>query len=206
MIPTSLKIKSAPFPFLRLSAELRNRIYEEAFDGTIISDTATITPLDSGYGIILACKQTYAEALGLYYINHTFRFTGNWGYGTIGRSLLAIRNRCDHWLREMRPDNIQLMERIQLDLAPALRASLPVRKSAFPQWRERQHLDCVADVAASYIQGLVKDHKLRDGVVVASICSPLDGNYYTSTPMKTLEEHWEALRLGRHDLQDVRDT
>lgn len=63
-------------PFFRLPAELRNQIYELAFQET----TATVQYpggcclLPSG--ILTACKQAYTEAIGLFYSNATFEFLG----------------------------------------------------------------------------------------------------------------------------------
>jgi hypothetical protein len=194
---TSHQNKSASSPFLRLSAELRNQIYEEAFSGTVIFDTATTTmtaPLDAGYSIILACKQTYIEALGLYYITHTFRFSNK------SRDIAkSIKKRCDQWLSIIGPHNAQLVKRIELDLAPVLRTFPSRRKSIYAQWSDRKTLDLLAVVATGCINAQASAHKLLDGIVVASICSPLDGEYYTSTPRKMLEQHREILRLGRHD-------
>ena len=197
MAARSPESKSASFPFLRLSAELRNRIYEEAFDGTIISDTATITPLDSGYGIILACKQTYAEALGLYYNTHAFRFSND-SYG----GLDDIINRCDRWLGTIGQDSAQILKRIELDLAPRFHCSLP-RQGRNPYWRERA-MDLAATAATTYIRNRMANHRLRHGVVLASICSPLHGDHFTADPMMTLGQHREVFRLGRHDLQGAR--
>lgn len=67
---------------LGLPAELRNRIYEMAFFDTVVvlPSIKKVSPkgLFKGPGILLACKQTYAEAVTLYYTLPTFEaYTGS---------------------------------------------------------------------------------------------------------------------------------
>ncbi|KAI5363255.1 hypothetical protein Slin14017_G069360 [Septoria linicola] len=76
----TLKLKQQTSPFFRLAAELRNRIYKEAFDCTIPIAHANIPPEQADNGIVLACKQTYTESIGLYYSTHTFQFSDSHGF------------------------------------------------------------------------------------------------------------------------------
>ncbi|KXS99106.1 hypothetical protein AC578_3504 [Pseudocercospora eumusae] len=63
-------------PFMGLSSELRNRIYELAFDVTCevpSGHKGNPKGLTAPPGLLLACKQTYAEGLKTYYSTAKFR-------------------------------------------------------------------------------------------------------------------------------------
>ena len=187
-------------PFLRIAAELRNRIYEEAFSTTVTLTPTSTTSLESGYGIILACKQTCDEATGLYYGSHTFHFCGGEG------QLLQIRPRCDDWLAAIGSKRRTMLKRVELDLAQEDR----VHYAGFLAAGGTQDLSLVhfdATYAAIQIKHLSLWRSLRDGVAVVSIITPLsiaeDGTcstVYTTTPEKTLEKHKEIAQAGKFAL------
>ena len=113
--PEDGNVQQQASPFLRIAAELRNRIYEETFDTRV--DLTTATPLKSGYGIVLACKQTHAEALGLYYSTHKFRFTED-------LRLCFLDTRCEQWIMNIGHKGMKLVKHIELDLTSMLEEDL----------------------------------------------------------------------------------
>lgn len=186
-------------PFLRIAAELRNRIYEEAFSTTVILTPKSTTSLDSGYGIILACKQTCDEATGLYYSSHTFRFRGAQG------DPFKIKDRCIDWLAAIGSKHREMLKRVEIDTASARHTSHMV----FPadtHGRQMISLDSLgggAVMAAIMIEQVRGTRSVRSDVVFVSIYSPLGWHetgkpsvVFTATPKETLKEHNETFRAS----------
>ncbi|KAK4506323.1 hypothetical protein PRZ48_000053 [Zasmidium cellare] len=83
-------------PFFRLSAELRNQIYELVYQDAII--TIPTTPNTTYPGLLLACKQTYHESLKIFY------------------DLFELHSTSTKWLRK----GLQRMAREKRDLLQAV--------------------------------------------------------------------------------------
>lgn len=186
-------------PFLRLAAELRNRIYEEAFDTTIIitsgkdqrmsasrmstSRMANARPVGFNNGIILACQQTHSEAIGLYYSTHTFRF-----------QYYPLRGLID-WIEAIGFERINLVKHVELDCATMFNISASYA-AVYPD-----HLANVAKIAETAFRRIRDQVYLPQGLLIAArILSPLgsdaQGKYLivsTTTPKETLEEQMKIL-------------
>lgn len=111
MVRRALDMEVATQPqsaFLRLAAELRNRIYEEVFNGTIIK---VDDPNDCysmqlpNRGVLLACKQTLIEAEPMYYSCTAFQVHGD---DDLENWLSKLGRRRTRLLRLIRIDTMKL--------------------------------------------------------------------------------------------------
>lgn len=164
------KITTQQSPFLRLAAELGKRIYEEAFETTIIirrktADAGDAGPVDFNNGVILACKQTHAEAIGLYYSTHVFRLTLHSQGINRNRSLEAF---CINWLGSMENKHFRLLKHIELDFATLYDISMS-------KWRTstRYFHIIIAYLAESTLNRVRERCGLHDALFTVTILSPL---------------------------------
>ncbi|PPJ60718.1 hypothetical protein CBER1_03474 [Cercospora berteroae] len=192
---------SNPPIFFKLPPELRNRIYEEAFGTTV-----TRTPLhrrleasEGNHGIILACKQTYSEAIGLYYSCSTFKFSGE-------SDAFWMIQLCVEWLGNMWRAHRGMIERIEFDTL-----SMDIVKGQYQEealkdagraTREKCLSSRIAETAFHLIETVHRHFAMRIGVLEASIMKQTKpGNLehheivYTGVPMQALENHWKAAAL-----------
>lgn len=190
---------ASPPSFFKLPPELRNRIYEEAFDTTV-----TRTPLhrrleasEGNHGIVLACKQTYCEAIGLYYSCSTFKFSGE-------SDAFWMIQLCVEWLGNMWRAHRGMIERIEFDTL-----SMDIVKGQYQEealkdagraTREKCLSSRIADTAFHMIETVHRHFLLRIGVIETSIMKQTKpGNLkhyevvYTGAPIQALEDHWKVV-------------
>ncbi|USW57317.1 hypothetical protein Slin15195_G106360 [Septoria linicola] len=198
----TLKLKQQTSPFFRLAAEPRNRIYEEAFDCTIPIAHANIPPEQADDGIVLACKQTYTESIGLYCSTHTFQSSDSHGF-----SGMQAVERCLDWKDTIGERLFGWVKHIQINATDPR-----VPEQGYRDWMPQSGHSLEARLAESCLRKL----KLHSGllsrpevVAEAAIRSPTivykDARYtfvYTSTPEKTFQEHHEIVRQGEKPLAD----
>lgn len=98
------------FRFCDLPAELRNRIYEKTFEGSLVLHAVRRHPSTRKYdapGILLASKQTYSEAVMTFYQATTFYWC-------------HIRDGLD-WYNRLPLSSRNAVTCVRFDTAPALK-------------------------------------------------------------------------------------
>lgn len=84
-------------PFFSLPPEIQNEIYHPTFEGDLKKPIRLfmLSGTDPPPGIILACKQSRSEAIGMYYSSTTFQFQTidsacAWLLNTLPKSYAAL--------------------------------------------------------------------------------------------------------------------
>ncbi|GIZ41181.1 hypothetical protein CKM354_000449600 [Cercospora kikuchii] len=208
---------ASPPSFFKLPPELRNRIYEEAFNTTVTRTRRdrSLVASEGNHGIVLACKQTYSEAIGLCYSCNTFKFSGE-------SDAFWLVQLCVEWLGDMWRAHRGMIGRIELDTL-----SLDIvkgqyqeeaRKDAGRATREKCLSSRIADTAFHMIETVHRRFDLRIGVLEASIMKQTKpGNLkryeivFTDAPIRALEDHWKVVDqcvegLCTHDQHYCRRT
>ncbi|GIZ41180.1 hypothetical protein CKM354_000449500 [Cercospora kikuchii] len=205
-LTASKEHRKRPSYFLRLPPELRNRLYEEAFNTTVSFSQGYNRPPRwyKNNGIVLACRQTYTESIGLYCICHTFNFSSS-GPKEMAKS-------CATWLRNIKGEHRKLIQHIELDTLSQFvvrwhylgyAASMGYAASGWyePPDRATRVSHLIAEIAQKTIDMVHRITDVSSKVLKASIIKPtwsVEEEFpydiaYTATPLETLDEHWKKM-------------
>ncbi|PIA89163.1 hypothetical protein CB0940_06781 [Cercospora beticola] len=198
-LTASKQYRKRPSYFLRLPPELRNRIYEEAFNTTVSFSQSYKRPPKwyKNNGIVLACKQTYTDSIGLYYICHKFNFSSS------GPEEMA--KFCTTWLRNIKGEYRKLIRHIELDTFSQVVVRLHYMSYASSGWYgPPDRATCFSNLVAEFAQTTIDMvHRITDvssaalkALIIKPLWSAKDFPFefaYTVTPLETLDEHWKKM-------------
>lgn len=169
---------------LTLPLELRQLIYKYAFKDTIIDIGKSSSPSSArNAGILLACRQTHAEALKMYY-KHIIFFSPS-------------ANRL-HWLRHISPTFHAWIEelRVAIDIGEEriMNYSMDDEDVEYRfMWRASFKKQCIETPLAN-AWGIV----LRDGAIKVDVLLENEERIWTSEP-----ENWMPMVWYWADREDV---
>lgn len=178
-------------PFLRLPPELRNHIYAYAFeDGELDVDRRYRERSTPAPGMVFACRQTYEEALVIYYA----------GLSVVSRDRWILKKWISYLNRLPESHQFKLIKWVYLDCRNRSEEVLPL------QHGQRYALKHHSQLSLDRINGeLVKGRRNRGEGVEARVCiaSPDQQLLWTGTPFalgEALEDRWNSRSNRLNDL------